>query len=313
MRGQEDLGTVRIATRSSALALWQARRVAQALARLGASSSLVEVSTRGDEDQRPFSSLPGSGFFTKAVQDAVLAGTADIAVHSFKDLPSAPIDGLTLAAVPERADPRDVLLVLPAAHDPAAGPLPLRKGALVGTSAARRRAQLLATRPDLLAADLRGNVPTRVQKLRAGVYDAIVLAKAGLDRLGLELGDLCVVVLEPAVMMPAPAQGALALEARAGDSSLLAGLARLDDPAVRRQVTAERELMAMFDGGCQLALGACAASGPGPMDILHLSAWYDGRSVATSHTDPRQAARLAHRRLTSGAAGDAPRALEIDA
>src|SRR5690606_19259298 len=131
-------------------------------------------------------------------------------------------------------------------------------GVCVGTSAARRRAQLLAARPELRMAELRGNVPTRVEKLRAGAYDAIVVAKAGLDRLGLDLADLRVEVLEPAVMMPAPAQGALAIEARVGDSALLSLLARLDEPAARRPVTAERELMSLFDAGCQLALGAHA-------------------------------------------------------
>lgn len=295
--------TVRIATRASALALWQARRVAEALARLDVSSSLVEVSTLGDDDQRPFASLTGSGFFTKAVQEAVLAGAADIAVHSFKDLPSAPTPGLALAAVPERADARDVLLVLPAALDRGAAALPLRHRAHVGTSAARRRAQLLAARPDLQPVELRGNVPTRVEKLRAGSYDAIILAKAGLDRLALDLAGLHAVVLEPALMMPAPAQGALAIEVRAADAPMVALLTELDDQAARRLVTAERELMALFDAGCQLALGAHATAGPGGAGPVTLAAWYDGIRVTASHTDPRQAARLAHQRLAGTAAG----------
>ena len=302
--GGVDVVSVRVATRASALALWQARRVAQALERWGATTTLIEVSTKGDEDQRPFSSLPGSGFFTKAVQDAVLAGIADIAVHSFKDLPSTPVTGLRLAAVPERADARDVLLISPAAHDPGAAPLPLRRGARVGTSAARRRAQLLTARPDLLTAELRGNVPTRVDKLRAGDYDAIVLAKAGLDRLELEFGELHVEVLEPAVMMPAPAQGALAIEARTDDEALLTLLARLDDARARRLVTAERELLALFDAGCQLALGAHATDATDAQGHISLAAWFDGRSVTARDDDPRRAAELAFRQLDTSVAGE---------
>lgn len=287
--------TVRLATRSSALALWQARRVAAALEGLGAVTSLVEVSTRGDEDQRPFSQLPGSGFFTKAVQQAVLGGEADVAVHSFKDLPSAATPGLTLACVPERADARDTLLIRPEACEFAEGELPVRAGAVVGTSAARRREQLLAWRPDLRTKELRGNVPTRVDKLRNGLYDAVVLAQAGIERLGLDLEGLAVVTLPPEVMRPAPAQGALAVEARSSDAELLDLLARLDDPAVRRPVMAERGLMALFDAGCQLALGAHATGGkPGPIE---LSAWFEGRSVTVRDDDPQTAALLAFEAL----------------
>ncbi|HZJ08685.1 MAG TPA: hydroxymethylbilane synthase [Trueperaceae bacterium] len=292
----ETTTAVRIATRASALALWQARAVAESLARHGARTRLIEVSTKGDEDQRPFASMPGSGFFTKAVQDAVLSGAADIAVHSYKDLPSAPTPGLVLAAVPARADARDVLLVLPAAHDPGAEGLPLVPGARVGTSAARRRAQLLALRPDIAPAELRGNVPTRVAKLRDGLYDAIVLAKAGLDRLELDLDGLHAVTLEPEVMMPAPAQGALAIEAREDDQRLLELLGRLDDHGLRRTVTAERELMALFDAGCQLALGAHATRSEDDRWIS-LSAWYDSRRVLCGHQEPAQAALLAFKAL----------------
>ncbi len=162
------VGRVRIATRGSRLALWQAGWVQQQLERLGAQVELVVVETQGDRESRPFAQMQGQGFFTKAVQDAVLNWEADLAVHSFKDLPSARPEGLEIAAVPKREDPRELLLVRPEALDEAAPGLPLRSGALAGTSAARRQAQLRQLRPDLGLKELRGNVPTRVDKLRCG-------------------------------------------------------------------------------------------------------------------------------------------------
>lgn len=293
---------IRIATRGSALALWQARQVQELLVRQGESSELVVVTTQGDVDRRPFSSLEGSGFFTRSVQEAVLRGEADIAVHSYKDLPSARPAGLVIAAVPERADPRDVLLVSPAAYAADAPGLPLSRGAHVGTSAARRRAQLESLRPDLALADLRGNVPTRVGKLRSGEYDAIVLAKAGLDRLKVDLSGLMCVVLEPHVLMPAPAQGALAVETTEKLAHLIR---RLDVSAVRRLVESERALMSLFDAGCQLALGALAAD-----DLavsIKLTAWFGGRWAAASSDDPFVAAEMVHAQLTAAQA-----AIELD-
>lgn len=295
--------SVRIATRASELALWQAHFVAGSLKSLGVDAELVEVSTQGDEDQRPLSQLSGSGFFTKAVQRAVLDGDADIAVHSYKDLPSAHTPGLALGCMPQRADPRDVLLIRPEAHDASAEALPLRPGALVGTSAARRREQLLALRHDLRTAELRGNVPTRLAKLADGQYDAVMLARAGLDRLGSDLTAFVALTLPAALVLPAPAQGALAVEARSTDAELLELLDRLDDPAARAPVLAERELMSLFDAGCQLALGALATrAANGSID---LSAWFDGRSVLVRHADPQRAARLAYRALTGAGRGSA--------
>ena len=293
---------IRIATRSSALALWQARRVQELLAAAGVRSRLVTVTTEGDRDHRPFAQLEGSGFFTKAVQEAVLRGEADAAVHSYKDLPSAPVPGLVIAAVPERADPRDALLCRREAHDPGAPGLPVAAGARVGTSASRRRAQLAALRPDLVQADLRGNVPTRVRKLRAGDLDAIVVAKAGLDRLGLDLRDLACEVLEPEVLMPAPAPGALAVETT---PELADAVGAIDDPAARRRVAAERALMARFDAGCQLALGAVARETGGR---LELSAWYEGRRASATADAPEEAAAAVYALLTgrSGEPGVAP-------
>ncbi len=204
--------TVKIATRGSDLALWQARWVKAGLESAGAAVELVIVETQGDRETMPFRNMTGQGFFTKAVQDAVLAGRADVAVHSLKDLPGERTPGTRIAAVTERADSRDVLLVRPPSFDPCGEALPLRRGVKVGTSAARRQAQLKHLRPDLKIAELRGNVPTRVERLRDGRYDAIMLAAAGLLRLELDLGGLKVVPLAPERFVPAPGQGALALE-----------------------------------------------------------------------------------------------------
>lgn len=302
------VGVLRIATRGSELALWQANFVKASLERHGHVGELVLVETQGDRDGRPFGEMVGQGFFTKAVQDALLDGRADIAVHSHKDLPSAPTPGLEVAAVPGRADPRDVLLVRRDAYapggsansgrtrasaSPRTGPrdIPLPHGATVGTSAARRRQQLLAKRPDLAVEELRGNVPTRVETLRGGRYDAIVLAAAGIDRLALDLGDLEVVVLDPEVLVPAPAQGALALETRRDAYAVAAVLTDLHDPHAYRTVAAERGLMAMLHGGCQLALGAHAVLHDGG---VRLRAWFEGAACVVEHPTAEGAAMLAY-------------------
>ena len=283
-------GTIRIATRKSELALWQAEFVRSRLSALGHQADLVPIVTQGDVDRRPFERMEGQGFFTKAVQDAVLAGDADLAVHSHKDLPSLSAVGLEIAAVPERADPRDVLLVNRAAFDERGSRLPLRTGVRVGTSAARRRKQLESLRPDVELADLRGNVPTRIQKLRNGDYGAIVLAAAGLNRLHVDLTGLEVRTLEPELVVPAPAQGALALEIRRSDFELAALLTELHSVRDYRAISAERGLMAMLQGGCQLALGAHAQL---EGDIVRLRAWFEGQSVVVEHASPEGVAMLA--------------------
>jgi hydroxymethylbilane synthase len=263
---------LRLATRGSALALWQARFVADQLEVLGVPSELVVIQTQGDLSVKPFAELTGQGFFTKAIQEALLESRADIAVHSYKDLPSAQIPGLQIAAVPIRADPRDVLLALPTALD-ASRRLGLKAGASVGTSAVRRRAQVQSLDPSLNVQDMRGTVPTRVKKLRSGQYDAIILAAAGLERLGLSLAGLEVRSLEPDFFVPAPAQGALALECRSDAPSIQGLLQKLECPEATQTVTVERNLMARFSGGCQLALGALAQPGANGLSLL---AWYGG-------------------------------------
>ena len=288
------MNLIRIATRKSQLALWQANFVKSRLEALGHGVELVLIETQGDKDYQPFALMQGQGFFTKAVQDAVLTGEADVAVHSHKDLPSAPMPMLEIAAVTVRADPGDVLLVRPERFDASAQNLPLTEGATVGTSAVRRQKQLLALRPDLVTKELRGNVPTRVQKLRDGLYDAIVLAAAGLERLDLDLSGLETLVLEPHVMVPAPAQGALALETRRDAYEVASVLTDLHDLRSYKAVAAERGLMAMLQGGCQLALGAHAVYENG---VVKLKAWYEGRYVEVEHPSSEGAAMLAFEAL----------------
>ncbi len=285
---------VRIATRKSQLALWQAHWVADKLNSLGHETELVLIETQGDRDYQPFALMQGQGFFTKAVQDAVADDRADVAVHSHKDLPSARMPGLEIAAVSGRADPRDVLLVRPESFDADAEGLPLKGGATVGTSAARRRSQVLHLRPDVTVEELRGNVPTRVQKLRDGRYDAILLAAAGLERLGLELSGLEVRALEPSLFVPAPAQGVLALEIRRDDYDLASALTDLHSVRAYRAVAAERGLMGMLQGGCQLALGAHATFDGSEVT---LRAWYEGQHVVVSHPSSEGAAMLAYEAL----------------
>jgi hydroxymethylbilane synthase len=269
---------LRIATRGSALALWQANWVRAELEARGVSCELVPVSTQGDRELMPFQQLRGQGFFTKAVQDVLIEGRADIAVHSLKDLPSAETPGLTVAAIPEREDSRDVLLALPDALD-SGRVLGLRAGTVVGTSAVRRQAQLEAIDGSLKLRELRGNVPTRIEKLRRGEYGAIMLAAAGLNRLQLELNDLHVQALEPAQFVPAPGQGALALECRSEDVETIALLSALESPESRLTVGLERGLMARLEGGCQLALGASATHHGASLELLF---WYGGRSYQCS-------------------------------
>lgn len=285
---------VRIATRGSRLALWQAGWVKAQLERQGAQAELVVVETQGDREGLPFAQMQGQGFFTKAIQDALLSGEADLAVHSYKDLPSAQPEGLKIAAVPLREDPRETLLVRTKALDEAAPGLPLRAGVRVGTSAVRRQAQLRALRPDLSLGELRGNVPTRVDKLRRGAYGAIVLAYAGIKRLELDLSGLFVQVLPPSVLVPAPAQGALALECRQDDLRLQALLQPLDDPQARRTVTAERGLMRRLAGGCQLALGAWAQGTP---EGLMLLAWFGGKRYQALADTPEAVAEAVYRQI----------------
>jgi hydroxymethylbilane synthase len=241
---------LRLGTRRSPLALAQSRLVADALTRAGAGPvELVEISTVGDLSREPLTQLGGTGVFVSALRDAVTAGEVDHAVHSLKDLPVAPADGLVVAAIPPREDPRDVLV---ARDGRTLATLPA--GSTVGTGSPRRAAQLRALGTGLDVVDVRGNVDTRIGFVRSGVLDAVVLARAGLARLG-RLDDASE-VLEPDVMLPAPGQGALAVECRGDRTDIVAALTPLDDAATRAVVTAERALLARTEAGCSAPVGA---------------------------------------------------------
>ncbi|MCU0283481.1 MAG: hydroxymethylbilane synthase [Candidatus Nanopelagicales bacterium] len=262
---------LRLATRASALALAQSRAVGEELAaRTGRVLEVVEVTTQGDVDPGSLTTIGGAGVFVAAVREAVAAGRADLAVHSLKDLPTAPDPRLRLAAIPVREDPSDALVARGVGTLAA-----LPTGARVGTGSPRRRAQLAAARPDLQVVDLRGNVDTRIAHVDGdpsrGIHadlDAVVLAAAGLHRLGRT--DRISGLLTHAEMLPAPGQGALAVEVRAGlaeedptaGPALLEALTGLDDPATRACVTAERALLAALEAGCSAPVGALAQLAP---------------------------------------------------
>jgi hydroxymethylbilane synthase len=278
----------RVATRGSALARWQAERV---VALLDVEAELVITSTRGDRSTDvPIHAMGGTGVFVKEVEEAVLEGRADVAVHSAKDLPSATADGLVLAAVPERGDPRDALVGTALDHIPTGG--------RIGTGSVRRRAQLAYTRPDLTFGELRGNVPTRLE--RAAAFSAVVVAAAALDRLG--LGDRIAQRLEPQIVLPQVGQGALAVECRAEDGATRDRLASIDDAGARAEVAAERAYLARLGGGCNLPCGALARSRPDGSVVLEaLLASLDGRIVlratGTGRDPEALGTEIAHRLL----------------
>lgn len=245
------MNRLRIGSRGSKLALWQAEHIRARLSNeCGIESEIVIIKTSGDNFQSaPVAEIGGKGIFIKEIEDALLDGRVDIAVHSMKDVPTATPSGLCFPAVTKREDPRDCLV---SRGGESLGKLP--RGARVGTSSLRRQSQLRYFRKDLRVAEMRGNVDTRMRKLEAGEFDAIVVAKAGLDRLG--LSDKIAEVIAPEIMLSAVGQGALAIEARESDESLRETLASFDDSETRAAVTAERALLAELEGGCQVPLGA---------------------------------------------------------
>ncbi len=244
--------TLRLGTRASQLARTQSQAVADALtAASGVPVELVHISTEGDRSAAAITQLGGTGVFVTAIRQALLEGTVDVAVHSYKDLPTAPEPGLVIAAVPPREDPRDALV---ARDRLTLGELPA--GARVGTGAPRRMAQLRALGLGLEVVPIRGNVDTRMARVVPGDLDAVVLARAGLARLG-RLGAITE-VLDPLQVLPAPAQGALAVECRADDERTLQLLAALDDPGTRAAVLAERTTLAALEAGCSAPVAAHA-------------------------------------------------------
>jgi hydroxymethylbilane synthase len=266
---------VRVGTRGSALALWQTEWVVDRLRsrHLHVQFEIVEIRTTGDRVRdRPLFQAGGVGLFIKELEATLLDGEIDLAVHSLKDMPSRVTPGLTIAAVPKREDPRDALVSRLGLTIDA-----LLAGARVGTSSRRRAAQLLALRPDLKILDIRGNVDTRLRKAEREPYDAIVLAVAGLVRLG--RGDRITQVIPPKVMLPPAGQGALAVEIRADDERTRNLMSSLDHPDTRRAVNAERAFMARLGGGCHVPIGAYAMVEEGSLWFRGLVSSPDGQTV----------------------------------
>lgn len=294
--------SLRIATRASQLALWQARWVAGQLETLGVTAELVQITTQGDvQQQGPIAALGLQGVFTKEIQAAVIEGRADVAVHSLKDLPSQTVPHLILAAVPEREECADVLV-----NASGATLAELPPGARIGTGSLRRQAQLRHLRPDVEVTGIRGNVDTRLRKLSAGEFDAIVLAAAGLNRLGLSLH--IAERLAPPRMLPAPGQGALGIECRTDDAQTRQLLAQLQHPDSRAAADAERAMMARLQAGCSAPLAAWGRVIEGELHLDGLVSSVDGlrRLCATASGPCEQAEeigqRVAQQLLDQGAA-----------
>jgi hydroxymethylbilane synthase len=300
--------TLRLGTRASLLARTQSGHVADLLReRLGVEVELVDVSTEGDVTAASLASLGGAGVFVSALREALLRGEVDLAVHSLKDLPTGAAEGIALAAVPPREDPRDVIV---ARDGLTLGELPV--GARVGTGSPRRAAQLHALGLGLEILDIRGNVDTRLRKVAQGEYDAVVLARAGLSRLG--RADEATETIDPLQMLPAPGQGALAVECRSADAALVARLRNaLEDPHTRAAVEAERSLLATLEAGCAAPVGALAEVVEGEngeeLWIRAVALSPDGALTVRSSLSgaPGEAAKvgrlLAEEMLDAGAAG----------
>jgi hydroxymethylbilane synthase len=291
---------IRLGTRGSALALWQAQHVQTRLEALGHEVALVPITTTGDRllDRR-LELVGGKGAFLKEIEEALLARAIDLAVHSLKDVPTTLPPGLRLVAFLERADARDALV---SANGERLSDM--RRGAVLGTTSLRRRAQLLAQRPDLRVEDLRGNVDTRLRRLREGRFDAIVLALAGLARLG--RAAEATETLDVDTLLPAPGQGVIALECRADDARLSAAVAPLDHAPTARCATAERTFLAALGGGCNVPLGAYAQVEGDRLRLRGLVAREDGSLILrgdAEHADPTELGhRVAQELIARGAA-----------
>jgi hydroxymethylbilane synthase len=295
MEGMTNAPVV-IGSRGSALALWQARHIAQGLSDLGVGTRIKIIQTSGDKFQDvPLAKIGGKGLFIKEIEEALLAGKIDVAVHSMKDVPTELPAGLTLTAIPEREEPRDALIGL-ALSD-------LRAGTRVGTSSLRRSAQLQAHISGLSIQMLRGNVDTRLRKLDEGQYDAIVLAAAGLRRLGWQQRIRELVPVE--IVCPAVGQGALAIETRDDGGAAQTLVAKLDHAPTRLTVTAERALLRTLGGGCQVPVGAHAVLIDGGLNLRAVVASPDGTRVVRdelSGASPEDVgARLGEQLLAQGA------------
>jgi len=294
---------IRLGTRGSALARTQSEDVARRLEAVGHEIQIHEIRTAGDRDQRSrFAEIGTAGIFVREIEAALLEDRIDIAVHSYKDLPSMSPEDLVIAAIPERLDPADCLIARPESVDTARPVLNLRSGSRVATGSARRRALIEEMCPDIELLPLRGNVPTRLAKLREGPADAIILAAAGLARLdrnpatssAVARGDLHEARLDPRLFVPAPGQGAIAVQCRAGDAELREVLALIHDESAARPLRAERRLLGHVQGGCDLPFGAWCEVLESDRLSLHVALMVDDTMV-TIHDDGDDAEGLADR------------------
>ena len=257
------------------MALWQANFTQQSLKEIGIDSELRIIKTKGDKIQDlSFDKLEGKGFFTKEIEDALLAGEIDLAVHSHKDLPTESPAGLVIAAVSARENPAELILIRKESVD-TKEKFSFKKNAIVGTSSARRKAQLLSFRTDITLKDLRGNVPTRIEKLRKGDYDAIMLAAAGVERLKIDLSEFHVEHPAPNEFIPAPAQGVLAWQIRENDSALHVIMQKLNAPEAQQEIETERRILELFHGGCQIPIGVYCKVEKGNHNVWvsHAASW----------------------------------------
>jgi len=281
-----------LGSRGSLLALWQANFIQEFLfSKYNCKSEIKIIKTTGDIiDNVSFDKLEGKGFFTKELEEALLNKEIDLAVHSLKDLMTSQPDGLKVGAVGFRADRREVLLINRNKFD-GDDLLPIKPGSVIGTSSARRKCQITYFAPSLEIKDLRGNVPTRVKKLRDGLYDAIIIAAAGIDRLELDLSDLKVIRLDPVKFLPAPAQGVLGIQIRKDDPDTGNIIGQLNSPEVALEAKLERGLLAKFDGGCTLPLGIYSSISEGQLNLTAIlgesknGQWVGLRRVEESGSD----------------------------
>lgn len=289
---------IRIGTRGSELALWQARYIAR---KIGENKTeIIIIKTKGDRIQNvSFDKMEGKGFFTKEIEEALLEEKIDCAVHSLKDLPVDDTPGLAIAAITPREDPSDVLLVRSDRYDPVAT-IPVVKSAVIGTSSLRRCAQILHEIPTLTIKPLRGNVPTRIKRLREKKFDAIILARAGISRLEIDLSGLIEFTLPFSYFLPAPGQGALAVQIRDDDFHLKENLSFLNDDATSLAVLAERSFLKEFGAGCHIPLGALAHAQNSTVHLSGMVASSDGKFLfrgSASGTHPVETGKKLARTL----------------
>lgn len=251
-----------IGTRGSELALWQAHYTQRILTEIGISSELKIIKTKGDRIQHlSFDKIEGKGFFTKEIEDALLRGEIHLAVHSMKDLPTNSPEGLCITAVSYRANPADTIIVRKESVN-RERIFNIKENGIVGTSSARRKAQVLDFRPDIQIKDIRGNLPTRLRKLSEGDFDAILLAAAGLERLEMDLSEFEVIKLNPKEFIPAPAQGVLAFQTQIKDTRIRRIMKQLHQKEVANCTNVERKVLNLLDGGCQMPLGVYCEKDP---------------------------------------------------